>query len=75
MTNEKRRILVADDDESILEVIKIMLEGESYEVIKINNIMKHKKNVHRTFYFIYMETKKHSFECLYWVRISQSKLG
>ena len=37
MTNEKRRILVADDDESILEVIKIMLEGESYEVITANN--------------------------------------
>lgn len=34
---ERRRILVADDDESILEVIKIMLEGESYEVVTVNN--------------------------------------
>ncbi len=34
---EKRKILVADDDASILEVIKIMLEGESYEVETVNN--------------------------------------
>lgn len=34
---EKRKILVADDDESILEVIKIMLEGENYEVVTANN--------------------------------------
>lgn len=37
MMKEKRRILVADDDESILEVIRIMLEGESYEVVTANN--------------------------------------
>ena len=34
---EKRRILVADDDASILEVIKIMLEGEYYEVVTASN--------------------------------------
>ena len=34
---EKRRILVADDDTSILEVIKIMLEGEYYEVVTACN--------------------------------------
>ncbi len=34
---EKRKILVADDDESILEVIRIMLEGEYYEVITARN--------------------------------------
>lgn len=34
---EKRRILVADDDASILEVIKIMLEGEYYEVVTAEN--------------------------------------
>ncbi len=34
---EKRRILVADDDTSILEVIKIMLEGEYYEVVTAEN--------------------------------------
>ena len=34
---EKRKILVADDDASILEVIKIMLEGEYYEVVTAVN--------------------------------------
>lgn len=34
---EKKKILVADDDESILEVIKIMLEGEFYDVVTVKN--------------------------------------
>lgn len=35
--DEKKKILVADDDESILEVIKIMLEGEFYDVVTVKN--------------------------------------
>lgn len=33
----KNRILICDDDESILEVIRIILEEEGYEVKAVNN--------------------------------------
>ena len=32
-----RKILVADDDESILEVIRILLEAEGYEITTVTN--------------------------------------
>lgn len=33
----KRKILIADDDESILEVTRILLEAEGYEITTVNN--------------------------------------
>jgi CheY-like chemotaxis protein len=37
MTHKKKKILIADDDPGILEVMQLMLEDEGYEVITTVN--------------------------------------
>lgn len=37
MENKKRKILIADDDSAIREVIRILLESEGYEIVEAAN--------------------------------------
>ncbi len=75
----KRKVLVADDDPSILNAIKFFLSEEGYEVITANNgeeaIELFKTGKPQISFLDYQMPKKDGIEVLKWVRENLSETG